>query len=165
RLKGKHPRVVYQNVESPKALHRLSNYATHVRNLAHVSLDRNRLPTLRFDPGDDLFGLVRALAIVDHDRGALLREPLCNRPSDAGRGPRDDGHFFNQRTHSSSLLSFPLHSIKNHSGCMISLMVLPCPSDAPCSMHCVLTKFTLCLDPILQGMSIRRPAREVDLIR
>ena len=47
---------------------------------------------------------------------------------------------------------------------MISLMLLPCPSDAPCSMHCDLTNFTFCLDPILQGMSIRRTAGEVDLI-
>ena len=89
-LRDHHPGVVDQDVDPPETGEGRGDELVDGRLLRHVGLDRDGGAARGGDPGDDRIGRLRAGDVVDHDAGALGREPLGDRPADAPRGAGND---------------------------------------------------------------------------
>ena len=61
--------------------------------VGHIDLDRFGLAASGRDAFDDLLRCVRAAHVSEDDVGALAREDLCRRSSNAPRGASDDCYF------------------------------------------------------------------------
>ena len=97
--------VVDENVDRTERGRDLFDHRRHGRSLRDIGRDRDGAAADRLDAGDNGFGIGRALAIIDGDRGAGFRKRHCYRRADAAgpaRHQRDMRAHIRFRRHRSS---------------------------------------------------------------
>ena len=75
--------IVDENVDRAERGSDLFDHRSHGRRLRDIGRDRDGAAAAGLDPGDDGVGIIRALAVIDRDRGARFRERQRNRRADA----------------------------------------------------------------------------------
>ena len=84
----RHARIVDKDIDRTECGGDLLDHFGNGRRLRDIGRDRNGAAAIGLDPGDDGLGIVRALAVIDRDRGAQFREHQRNRRADAAGGAR-----------------------------------------------------------------------------
>ena len=80
--------IVDENVDRAEVARDLLDHLRDGRGLRDIGRHCDRAATAGLDPCDDGFRVIRALAIIDRDRGAEFRERQCNRGANAARAAR-----------------------------------------------------------------------------
>jgi len=82
------PGVVDEDVDRAKVTRDLFDHFCDRGGLRYIGGDGDGAAAIGLDPGDDGFGVSRALTIIDRDGGAEFSECDCNRGANAARAAR-----------------------------------------------------------------------------
>lgn len=118
--------IVHKDVQLAKLLYSLVEQTDDFRDASHVGLNRDCVTAGGFDIGDELFGFLSAVGIVDGDGSAGFGESFGDGAADAAGGAGDEGDFsFEVMGHSDGV------SLRNE-GCQAMRHLLNCHAIAWC---------------------------------
>lgn len=91
--KTHHPAVTAHDIQPPEMGDRIVHQLRRLRHLPHIGLEGHGVGAMGLDFGDDFFGRVPRVRVVDDDLGAAAPEVNGHGGADAAAGARDQGDF------------------------------------------------------------------------